>query len=74
MNVSADMFLGMLMNSSSWTHRRELKAQYLTFPRWLGTLRAVLRVAAAFSSLMESPILWVVVIQDVLRMGSTTTA
>ena len=33
LNVSADMFLGMLMNSSSWTHRRELKAQYLTFPR-----------------------------------------
>ena len=73
-NVNADIFIGMLMNSSSWTRKQELKAQCLIIPKLLGTLTAVLRAATANLSLMESRILWGEAILDAQLTGSTTIA
>ena len=73
-NVSADISIGMLANSSSWTHKQELKVQCLIFPKLLGTLTGVQRVVLANLSSMESRISWGEVIQDVLLTESTTIA
>ena len=53
-NVNADIFIGMLANSSSWTHKQELKARCHIFPKSLGTLMVVQRGVLANLSLMES--------------------
>eukprot|EP00973_Karenia_brevis_P067419 9376995-Karenia_brevis.AAC.1 len=52
-NVSVDIFIGMLANSSLWTHKQELKARCLIFPRLLGALTALQRTVFANFSLME---------------------
>ena len=73
-NVSAEIFLGALMNNSSWTHKQELKAKYLIVPRLLGILTAVQRAVLASLSSIGCRILWGEVIQDARQTASTPIA